>query len=192
MKTTVPLLPLTGATPDFDVSTARDDRGGGDVQMPDSQLTKKALAQAMKEAMAELPLEKIRINDIVKRCSMNRQSFYYHFKDKYDLVNWIFYTEFFGEIREHLDNPDWELLKRICEYFYKNRDFYRNALQVTGQNSFYDYFVEVLHSIFITQFNEIFEEDPPGIFTPPFWPTRCEPLFVGGCCRATKHHPKSL
>ena len=24
---------------------------------------------------------------------MNRKSFYYHFKDKYDLVNWIFDTE---------------------------------------------------------------------------------------------------
>ena len=89
--------------------------------MPDSQLTKRALAQAMKEAMSELPLEKIRIKDIVKRCNMNRQSFYYHFKDKYDLVNWIFYTEFFADIRDYLDEPNWELLGRICEFFYENR-----------------------------------------------------------------------
>ena len=25
---------------------------------------------------------------------MNRKSFYYHFRDKYDLVNWIFYVDF--------------------------------------------------------------------------------------------------
>ncbi|NLP44947.1 MAG: TetR family transcriptional regulator [Peptococcaceae bacterium] len=136
--------------------------------MPDSQLTKRALAQAMKEAMSELPLEKIRIKDIVKRCNMNRQSFYYHFKDKYDLVNWIFYTEFFADIRDYLDEPNWELLGRICEFFYENREFYRNALQVTGQNSFYDYFVEVLYSIFIIQFNEIFKEDPNRDFYATF------------------------
>jgi len=136
--------------------------------MPDSQLTKRALAQAMKEVMAELPLQKIRIHDIVERCNMNRQSFYYHFKDKYDLVNWIFYTEFFGEIRDYLAQPSWELLQRICEYFYENRDFYRNALQVTGQNSFYDYFEEVLHSIFIVQFKEIMADDPQRDFYATF------------------------
>ena len=66
----------------------------GEPEMADSQLTKRALSAAMKELMAERPMEKIRIGDIVERCNMNRQSFYYHFKDKYDLVNWIFIPSF--------------------------------------------------------------------------------------------------
>lgn len=62
--------------------------------MPDSSITKKALADALKQLMAEKPLQKISVGDICERCNMNRKSFYYHFRDKYDLVNWVFYTEF--------------------------------------------------------------------------------------------------
>lgn len=73
----------------------------------------------------------------MRKCGMNRKSFYYHFCDKYDLVNWIFDTEF-SEIRnrpDHIAN-----FEEICEYFYSDREFYRSALQITGQNSFRDYF----------------------------------------------------
>ena len=46
--------------------------------------------EALKGLMAEMPFEKINVSQICERCGMNRKSFYYHFKDKYDLVNWIF------------------------------------------------------------------------------------------------------
>ena len=62
--------------------------------MADSNLTKRAFARAMKALMSEKPFEKISVGDICERCDMNRKSFYYHFRDKYDLVNWIFDTEF--------------------------------------------------------------------------------------------------
>ena len=54
----------------------------------DSNLTKRALAAAMKELMEQMPFSKISVSDIAEQCGMNRKSFYYHFKDKYDLVNW--------------------------------------------------------------------------------------------------------
>ena len=37
----------------------------------------------------KLPLNKITINDITEDCGVNRMTFYYHFKDIYDLVDWI-------------------------------------------------------------------------------------------------------
>ena len=82
--------------------------------MPDSSLTKRALAQAIKELMNEKPLVKISIADIVDRCQMNRQSFYYHFRDKYDLVNWIFYTELITELQNSPNKDEYEELKNIC------------------------------------------------------------------------------
>ena len=66
--------------------------------MPDSNITKKALAMAMKELMEQIPFSKISVSDICEKCGMNRKSFYYHFKDKYDLVNWIFDVEFFQAV----------------------------------------------------------------------------------------------
>ena len=75
--------------------------------MPDSSLTKRALAAAIKDLMKEKPLVKISIADIVERCQMNRQSFYYHFRDKYDLVNWIFYTELITELQSRPNADEW-------------------------------------------------------------------------------------
>ncbi len=133
--------------------------------MADSNITKKALADAMKSLMAEKPFAKISISDICTRCSMNRQSFYYHFRDKYDLVNWIFYTELIENLQsQDLQNLDgWSLLEQVARYFYDNRPFYANALQVTGQNSFTDYFAEVLRAIVEPYFEELFSEDEKHI-----------------------------
>jgi len=77
---------------------------------------------------------------------MNRKSFYYHFKDKYDLLNWIFDTEIiaFAKKRSYTEQFDQrvERFRDICNYFYENRKFYRRALMVEGQNSFSSHFRE--------------------------------------------------
>lgn len=127
--------------------------------MAESSITKRALADSMKELMNEKPLSKINIKDIVEGCNMNRKSFYYHFKDKYDLVNWIYYTEFVTSFEDNKFNSDWSIIESICDFFYKNRAFYCNALEVKGQNSFYDYFGEVLSPIMAIEFENIFKDD---------------------------------
>ena len=49
--------------------------------MADSNITKQALSNALKELLEEQPFEKISISDICDRCRMNRKSFYYHFRE---------------------------------------------------------------------------------------------------------------
>lgn len=112
--------------------------------MADSNITRNAMAAAMKALMKEKKLSKISISDICGACGMNRNSFYYHFKDKYDLVNWIFYTEFVSNIHLEEYSDALQLLEDICDYLYRERDFYRVALKMEGQNSFREYFSEVL------------------------------------------------
>lgn len=137
--------------------------------MPDSSLTKRALAQAIKELMNEKPLVKISIADIVDRCQMNRQSFYYHFRDKYDLVNWIFYTELITELQNSPNKDEYEELKNVCRYLYDNRAFYINALKFTGQNSFYEYFGEVIYQLLKAAFNESFGNSDQSDFNAMFY-----------------------
>lgn len=112
--------------------------------MADSNITKRALAAALKDLMKETSFEKISVGDICERCDMNRKSFYYHFRDKYDLVNWIFDIEFIAVARKKEYDEPWELLADISEFFYKNREFYRRALCIKGQNSFSDHFRDLL------------------------------------------------
>ena len=52
--------------------------------------TKELLAQSLTELMVTTPLEKISVNDIVEHAGVGRNTFYYHFEDKFDLVNWYF------------------------------------------------------------------------------------------------------
>lgn len=125
--------------------------------MADSNITKKALASALKELMEEYSFEKISIASICERCGMNRKSFYYHFKDKYDLVNWIFDTEFIALMMNRLDDR-WGSFEMICEYFYENRNFYRKALRITGQNSFSEHLREFARPLFRNRIESILKE----------------------------------
>lgn len=129
--------------------------------MANPGITKKALASALKALMAQQPLAKISVGDIVALCGMNRNSFYYHFKDKYDLVNWIFYTELVTEFNqeEAHGKSGWYMVDQLCAFLYRNRDFYINALSVSGQNSFEDYFLELLRTLLLAQGQEALPDD---------------------------------
>ena len=106
--------------------------------MADSNITKRALALALKELIKTHPIEKISVGNICDVCGMNRKSFYYHFQDKYELINWIYYTEFLKTALENPINDSRELLDAICCYFYENREFYAKTFRIEGQNSFSD------------------------------------------------------
>lgn len=125
--------------------------------MSSSSITKTALSNSLKEVMKEKPLDKVSINDITDKCDLNRKTFYYHFKDKYDLVNWIFYTEFLSSLNLNSYDNTWDLIEAICDYFYANRTFYKNALKVDGQNSFSEYFMEIIKGLISSHYQELFE-----------------------------------
>lgn len=112
--------------------------------MSESNLTKNALAASMKKLMLQRPFEKISVSDICADCGINRKSFYYHFRDKYDLVNWIFYVGFVDGLDLESYQNGWELMSDMMHYFYSDKRFYRAALRIEGQNSFKDYLVETL------------------------------------------------
>ena len=76
--------------------------------MSDSLITKKAIAAALKQVCREKPFDKISIADITAVCGLNRQTFYYHFQDKYELLSWIYYNENFSKITEDITFDNWD------------------------------------------------------------------------------------
>lgn len=141
--------------------------------MADSNITKRALAAALRELMEEMPFDKIQIAQICERCDMNRKSFYYHFKDKYDLVNWIFDTEFISFSRDIANclpsDNRWELIERACEHFYADRTFYRKALLIKGQNSLSDHLREYLFPLIKIRIAQLLNDDAASEFTINFF-----------------------
>lgn len=142
--------------------------------MADSNITKQALAKAMKELLEEQSFDKICVSDICEKCHMNRKSFYYHFRDKFDLVNWIFDIEFRAlnqsgsdPFRQSGNNFDdrWKYVETICNYFYENRNFYKKVLKVDGQNSFSAHFREFIRPMLHLRIVELLgnEDVPPMV-----------------------------
>ena len=111
--------------------------------MAGSHITKLALASAMQRLMTEQPFERISVSDICAACGMSRKSFYYHFRDKYDLVGWIFETEFVEPNRERSFSSSWEFFDALCSYFY-------------AKNSFAEYFSEFLRPLASGYFSALF------------------------------------
>ena len=117
--------------------------------MPRSNQTKHLLAQSLQELMVTTPLEKISVNDIVDHAGVGRNTFYYHFEDKYDLVNWYFQSGITQFLVERSGYSSWDsLLTALESYFMENKVFYSNALAYNGQNSLQQYMFEYLCSIF--------------------------------------------
>ena len=54
-----------------------------------SGFTKEIIAKTFTELLDEKPMSKITVKDIVERCGVNRNTFYYHFKDIPDVVEFI-------------------------------------------------------------------------------------------------------
>lgn len=129
--------------------------------MPSANITKRAIAEAMKELMAEKPLAKISVGDIAAACGINRNTFYYHFRDKFDLVNWIFYTDLAAELNRDdiLSGAPWLIVEDVCAFLHQNRGFYISALSVGGQNSFARYFEGLLRAVVEARLPELLDTE---------------------------------
>lgn len=113
--------------------------------MPRSNQTKRLLAQSLMDLMTTTPLEKISVNDIVDHAGVGRNTFYYHFEDKYDLVNWYFQSVVTQFLVERSAYASWNaLLEAVEDYLLENKVFYCNALAYTGQNSLQQYIFDYL------------------------------------------------
>ena len=62
--------------------------------MTETERNKLAIAEAMKTLMRSNPIEKITIRQIQEAAGVSRRSFYRYFRDKFDLLEWIYNYEF--------------------------------------------------------------------------------------------------
>ena len=127
--------------------------------MPEANITKRALGASLKALMQTRPFHKVSVGDICEHCGMHRKSFYYHFQDKYDLLNWVFYSEFMHLLDTTPQTELWTYMQRMCEYFAQNQQFYLNAFSIEGQNAFSDTFNETLESIFSAYLRQEIRDD---------------------------------
>ena len=89
--------------------------------------TEKALAASLKKLLEKKTLNKITVKDITDDCGVNRQTFYYHFHDVYDLVEWIF-TQDAMQYTQDLETKPWnDVITTIMDDLLQEKSFIMNA-----------------------------------------------------------------
>ena len=108
--------------------------------------TEYRLAEALKEMMSEVSLDTISVTSLTKKCRVNRQTFYYHFHDIYDLLTLVFLNEEIDDIQSSDTIKD--VVTKIFKYFIKNKNFIDATLNSAGR----DLFKEFIHNVCYKKF----------------------------------------
>lgn len=113
-----------------------------------SDQTKYALAAALKELMAQKPIDRITIHDLTERCGIRRQTFYYHFEDVYDLLRWMFQAEAVALLKPHEGTLFWqEGMLQLFHYIEDNRAVCLCALKSVGREHLKRFFQADIYAI---------------------------------------------
>ena len=100
-----------------------------------STITKQALEASLKQMMLKKPLDKITIRDITEACGISRMTFYYHFKDIYDLVEWVCVEDASRALQGKKTYDTWqEGLAQIFEAVLENKPFVLNAFRCISRD----------------------------------------------------------
>lgn len=115
-----------------------------------AELTKKALESSLKHLLLQKPLNKITITDITTDCGISRMTFYYHFKDIYDLVEWSCIEDARIAIEGKKTYKTWDQgFLQIFEAVLENKPFIMNVYRCVSREQVERYLYEVTYQLLI-------------------------------------------
>lgn len=129
-----------------------------------SQITKRALGASLKNMLLQKPLNKITINDITEDCGISRMTFYYHFKDIYDLVEWVCVEDARQALAGKKTYDTWQ--EGFLNIFYavqENKPFIMNVYRSVSRRQIEQYLNPLIHSLLL----DVVEEKAAGLLIPP-------------------------
>lgn len=126
------------------------------------------LAESFKELVLKHPIEKITIKEITDKAGVIRPTFYNHFQDKYELLEWIVMTQIIGPIGPLMQNGMvHEALVLMFTSVERDKEFYMKACRLEGQNSFESIVRSCIEQIIL----EVIQDRVTGKKPPHAWLT---------------------
>ena len=120
-----------------------------------SQVTKRALEQSLKNLLLKKPLTKITVGDIADDCGINRMTFYYHFKDIYDLVEWSCLEDAKRALDEKKTYDTWQQgLLQIFKAVQENKPFILNVYRCVHREQVEKYLQPLVDQLLLNVINE--------------------------------------
>ena len=98
--------------------------------------TKELILSSLYDLLRERPYEKITVSAIVRNCGISQRTFYHHFRDKHDLVEWSYLhalDDYYARNREGITFRKW--LRIMAETVWEHRLALQKIAQYSGQNS---------------------------------------------------------
>lgn len=114
------------------------------------QYTKNLIRDKFIDMLNELPLDKITVKELAKRCEINRNTFYYHYKDIYEILSEIFQKELKKVIAEYNDTLSWEESFLLAtEFALENKKAIYHVYNSIRREELEDYIYNVAGNIMI-------------------------------------------
>ena len=103
-----------------------------------------------RDTLLRKPLDKITINDLTADCGISRMSFYYHFRDIYDLVEWVCVEDGRRALQGKKTYETWqEGLGQIFEAVLENKPFILNVYRSVSRERIEQYLNPLIHSLIL-------------------------------------------
>lgn len=113
-----------------------------------SDITKRALEASLKKMLLKKPVTKITISDITEDCGVNRATFYYHFKDIYDLIEWSCEEDSRIAANGNTTYDTWEQgFLYIFQAVEENKPFILNVYRHVSQEQIIQYLYRVVYQL---------------------------------------------
>lgn len=120
-----------------------------------SQITKRAIEASLKNLLLKKPFDKITINDIAEDCGISRMTFYYHFKDIYDLVEWACEEDAKKILEGKDDYKTWtQGFLNLFEEVLKNKPFILNIYRSVGREQVENYLYKIVYDLLLNVVEE--------------------------------------
>lgn len=118
--------------------------------------TKYAFADAIKQLLITKDLRKVRVKELCDLCGTERPTFYYHFKDKYELISWIYEQDFKHATEKAEGRYNIIQLEHLLITMRKEQIFYQKAFADVSQNNLYRHIYETNVKLFAKIIKEQF------------------------------------
>lgn len=110
--------------------------------------TKYDLEASLKKLLLQKPLDKITISDLTADCGISRMAFYYHFKDIYDLVEWVCLEDAQRALQGKKTYDTWqEGLEQIFEAVLENKPFILNVYRSVSREQIENYLFQLTRAL---------------------------------------------
>ncbi len=120
-----------------------------------SDTTKRALEESLKHMLLKKPLDKISISDITNDCGISRMTFYYHFRDIYDLVEWSCEEDAARALAGNKTYETWQQgFLQIFEAVRNNKPFIMNVYRSVSRSQLERYLYKVTYALLLNVVNE--------------------------------------